>query len=652
MKYFLTICTFIFVFFGFAQQSNFIKHTVAKGETITQIAQKYKVTPYEIYKLNPDSQKGVQVDAVLTIPSSFKEIKDEKSKLPNKTHIVVAKETVFSISKLYGVTAEALQNQNADLLKEGLKIDQVLVIPNANTVVKHVAKKVLPKENNIQHEVLPKETKYGIASKYGLTVGELELQNPQIVSGLTVGAQLAIKPKKEAIVKVAKPVQKITIVEPEIKVAAVKEVVKKEITEEVNFKHEVMPKETIFSITNLYGVSTESLLALNPELINGVKEGMFLKIPNSKSVVTAKGFTELSKTLNTINRKKLALLIPFNLTKLKNDSLNSIASKLKKDKFLNMTLDFYSGALMAIDSAKTLGLNLDVKIIDSQESKLSMNTTGVVVDNNLFEVNAIIGPFYQNNVEKVAELMQAKNVPVISPLSKEIGKSVVNLYQSMPTNDCIKNVMLDYLQSKNQNIIALIDSKRVSNKEFIASTRKDIKIIDLNDKLTVADSLKNALVKNKKNYVIMDTEKTGLIFATTNAMMGLMSQYDLQLVILESNPTLDFEEISLNRLTVLKMLYPSIVKDNTTHEANLFEKNYRKINKISPSQYAIRGFDVTLDTMLRLSQDVDFEATATNVKSQQIENKFEYAKDNTQGYLNKGVYILQYDSDLSIKEAN
>jgi hypothetical protein len=48
--------------------------------------------------------------------------------------------------------------------------------------------------------------------------------------------------------------------------------------------------------------------------------------------------------------KKLALLLPFNLNKMQNDTVNSITDRLRKDKFLNMTLDFYSGAVMAIDS--------------------------------------------------------------------------------------------------------------------------------------------------------------------------------------------------------------------------------------------------------------------------------------------------------------
>ena len=53
---------------AFSKQEKYIKHTVGQGETITQIAQKYKVTPFDIYKLNPDSQKGIKENDVLIVP--------------------------------------------------------------------------------------------------------------------------------------------------------------------------------------------------------------------------------------------------------------------------------------------------------------------------------------------------------------------------------------------------------------------------------------------------------------------------------------------------------------------------------------------------------------------------------------------------------
>ena len=344
--------------------------------------------------------------------------------------------------------------------------------------------------------------------------------------------------------------------------------------------------------------------------------------------------------------------MPFNISKIESDTINSPQARLKKDKFLNLTLDFYSGALMAIDSAKVLGMNIDVKIFDSQETKNASNAITIVEQNNLQSSDAIIGPFYQTNVEKLAEFLQTSKTPVISPLSKDVGKKYSNLYQSMPSNEMLRSSMFDYMNEKNGNIVAVIDPKKGSVKQYIESFRNNVKIVGLDENSrVVADSIKIYLVKDKLNFVVLASERTGMILSTTNVMLNLQKEYQIQLVILEANETFDFEEIALTRLTSLKLTYPSLTKPNETIEANQFDAKYKKLNKILPSQYAIRGFDVTFDTLLRLSQDRSFEQTVQSNATQQIENKFDYVQNSTAGYSNQGVYILYYDIDFTIKEA-
>ena len=222
----------------------------------------------------------------------------------------------------------------------------------------------------------------------------------------------------------------------------------------------------------------------------------------------------------------------------------------------------------------------------------------------------------------------------------------------MPQNDAIKNAMFNYMHSKNANIIAVVDSKKMAIKQYLQDYQKDVKLVGINDKGGfVADSIKKYFVKNKMNYVILASEKTGVIFTVTNTMQSAMKDYQVQLVILEPNETLDFEEIALSRLTKLKMAYPSASKENETEEAQQFAVAYKKKNRIFPSQYAIRGFDLTFDTMLRLSQGQTFEDSINANASEQIESKFDYAKKLSGGYANNGIYILYYDEDLTIKQA-
>ena len=672
-----------------AKQEKYIKHTVVKGETINILAQKYHVTPYDIYKLNPDSQNGIQLDSVLLIPPSQAEptayvapkttsplVTSTSTPVQNTnptTHLVQPKETLYSLSKQYNVTIDALKAANGDLLKDGLKIGMNVKIPASNgqatvastpvvtkevmkEVVKETPKVVAPKvetpaAGTTYHIIEPKETKYGISKKYGMTIAELERLNPQIATDFPIGFKLVVSGNtpNQAVVETSKPSNE--TVKPAVETSTSTTTTSS--TKKYLEEYVVKPKETASSIANDYGMTEQELISLNPELKKGVKLGMILRVPKGqRKEPVKKEQGNLMKSINTNARKQLALLFPFNITKIESDTINSTQARLKKDKFLNLTLDFYSGALMAIDSAKILGMNVDIKILDSQETKSTSNVAALVQQNNLQAMDAIVGPFYQTNVEKLAELVEPTKTPVISPLSKDVGKKYSNLYQSMPSTELLRSSIFNFMRAKGGNIVAVIDNKKSSVKQYVQDMQKDVKIVGLSDKGTVVgDSLKIHLQKDKLNYVVMASESTWMILATTTAMLAAQKEYQVQLVILEPNETLDFEEISLTRLTKLKLLYPSLSRPNETDEANQFDAKYKKLNKILPNQYAIRGFDVTFDTLMRLSQDKTFEETIQLAPSEQIENKFDYVQNTTYGYSNNGIYILYYDADLTIKEA-
>jgi hypothetical protein len=403
----------------------------------------------------------------------------------------------------------------------------------------------------------------------------------------------------------------------------------------------------------MFGLSSEELQNLNPALSEGVVEGMILKVPSTIVLPkeSKKAYSVLTKNSN--DKKKLVLLLPFNLTKIEGDTVNSTVMRLKKDKFLNMTLDFYSGALMAIDSAKQLGITVDVSIFDSQESKNSSNVASIIKENNLGNADAIIGPFYQNNVEKTAGLVAFNQVPVISPLSKDVGDAYSNLYQTIPTTVTIRNTVFDFMRAKGGNIIAVVDKKKESVRKYIQENQKEVRFAALTETGSLnVESLKSLLVKNKTNYVVMETGNTGMIKSIMTTMLNAMALYSVQLVILEPNETLDTDEINFQNLAKLKLMYPSMTRENESPEALIFEKEYRKKNKIMPTAFATRGFDVTFDTMMRLSQGKTYQETVEMMATEQVDNKFEYYRKEGGGYTNKGVYVLYYDTDLTIKEAN
>jgi LysM repeat protein len=646
IKFFsILCCSLLFSMTTLFSQEKVEKYVVNKGETVVQIAQKFKVTPYEIYKLNPDAQNGLKPNSVLLIPKGGTKNTSATPKTKvsaPKTHSVMAKETLFGIEKLYNVTDEALKKANPALEKDGLQIGQILTIPALNGV-----KTSVPSKNTVvYHTVLSKETKYSIAKQYDISVEELERKNPEIVANLPVGFQLVIKGNKP------KTVENKSVSEPN---TTIKKPIEVKVAKEITFiEYVVKSKETFYSLSKKFGITQQQLIALNPDLAHGVQEGMLLKIPSKSNQMEA--LSDKKKVVltskNSAEKKTLVLLMPFNIGKSSSDTISSMTKRLNSDKFLNMTLDFYSGALMAIDSAKQIGVSMDVKIFDSNEIKSTSDVVSLCNTHNLAEADVVIGPFYQSNVEKLASLLVQNNVPVVSPLSKDLGNPLPNLYQSIVQTSLLKTAMFDFMKSKEGNVITVIDKKRESSRKYILENQKETKIAPLTATGGLdIEGFKRLFVKGRINYVVLETANTGMIKYTMSTMLSLKNSYQVQLVILEPNETLDTDEISFENLTQLNLMYPSATRENNSPEAQSFIQSYRLKNKVNPSSFAIRGFDITFDAILRLSQDKTYQETAETMITEQIENKFEYSKKEEGGYFNKGLYILYYDTDLTIKEA-
>ena len=305
MKCFSSI--FLLVFFScmsLFSQEKFRQHTVAKGETISEIAKKYNVKPSMIYELNPDAVNGIKGKMVLLIPTNTKQNPAVAepviaSNLPEKTHEVLPKETLYGIAKQHHITIEDLYKINPNLEKEGLKIGQTIKIPQkaladfvvAKEIVKptnvektNVSKKNIQKAETvaatkieekleistqvIEYEVLPKESLYAIAKTYGIKLTDLQNANPALgTKSLQVGQKITVPLKEgtnlsfisEKVVeqKEVKPIKEVAV-----KTKPTEE--QKETT--TQFIHEVLPKESLYSIAKQYKSTRADLQKANPDL--------------------------------------------------------------------------------------------------------------------------------------------------------------------------------------------------------------------------------------------------------------------------------------------------------------------------------------------------------------------------------------------------
>lgn len=249
MRDFLRVLFFI----GFISNVTFgqesaTKHTVLKGETITQIAQKYKTSPSEIYRLNPETQNGIAENQVILVPELILKPKN------SITHIVEPKETLFGLATKYNIKVEAIQNANASALVNGLQVGQELVIPQESDQKTEIS------AAKTKHTVQAKESLFSIARLYNVSVEDLDKANTEIIkNGLQVGQEINIPNKKKTLDGRVRVINAETVF------------------------YTVLPKETKYSIAKKFGITIEQLESQNPEIVNGLAEGNKLAI-NVKEV--------------------------------------------------------------------------------------------------------------------------------------------------------------------------------------------------------------------------------------------------------------------------------------------------------------------------------------------------------------------------------
>lgn len=182
-----------------------INHTVKMGETAYSIATAYQTTVEEIYRLNPDSKTKINVGQILRVPSNITTTPQAPTNYNygvSHKHIILAKETLFSVSKQYNITVAELLKANPGLSEASFSIGKEINIPEQTTVVESnsfQAPQTVPDNSPYEHKVEKQETLYSISKKYDCTITEILNANPIIKEvGLQEGSIVYIPTKNGA----------------------------------------------------------------------------------------------------------------------------------------------------------------------------------------------------------------------------------------------------------------------------------------------------------------------------------------------------------------------------------------------------------------------------------------------------------------------
>jgi LysM repeat protein len=701
----------------------FTTHAVKKGETLQSVAAKYGVSTQSILQYNKEIKDGskLAINTILVVPEAKVKTTPPTSGVTDlisnvmqdsvvkrepvgfAKHKVRKRETLYGIAKRYEVTEEEIKKYNKQLYASQLKKKMEIRIPKY--------KKLVEKENSIdpnayeKYSVAPKETRWSIAHKYGITIDSMLVLNPTLsqttnylaegyellmpkIAGSTVDEQQTQLYKSYTV----PPKMNFYRLEQEFGVKS-DEIVRlnPEITERGGLKegmiiripetklnpgeintdnyifYEVKPKQNEFRLTRKFGMSWADLTSLNPDLKSGLKAGMILKLPKEQvgdfevrnALILDK--VNLLDSINTAMRPKVMFMLPFRLDKLDLNDKEAVTWTIENRNSLKYSLGLYSGALVALDSLASLGISVDVKTFDNQLD--ATKTKQILLEERLAEYNVIFGPLDELSLKEVAVQASNYNVPVVAPVKAKSDISLNNVFFSYTEDNLLRKHMVDYVKSNftDENIVVIADDKSKLSQDLLVQNFPDAKVVKVKEEEKNIginrEKLGALLSETKENWVFVESDNFKLISsvvsilnAFNNALLDVeKSKERLRLRMFTTNHNNAFEDdvISSTHLSNLNFTYPSVYREVSN---NSFVSRYRKKFGEEPDKYAVRGFDVTYDVLLKLAYKNNLMDVAKFIGTTEYTgNKFDYAKDTSSGYFNQASYIMSYD-DMRIKQ--
>ena len=560
---------------GNERDDSVIYHTVERGQTIYTIAALYKVSKNDIYRLNPSSREQIREGETLKIPRS------------------------------------GTSNASARTAEGGF----------------------------VQHTIRSGETLYSLSKSYGLTPSDITAANPGLDTGtFYVGKTIRIPPSSGAAASVS--------------------------TGEV---YTIKKNETLYGLSRRFNTDSESLIRLNPELKNGLRPGMVIKVPAKKSDAAPPSTpsTPASGTKNEydieamrahrneVNRldvARVALLLPFQTSDTKN---------------VPRIVEYYEGFLMAIDSLRRTGYSIDLSVYDLGDG--TSKTEEVLRTDEVSAADLIIGGVTEGQIELIADYASRKGVKYVIPLSSKLEKltsgnsfifqvntpkayvaplaaaracSLLAGYNAIFVSIGDKDEELDFVRA----LKAEMTKKGIANREVSYNSR------------TFMSDLTGLLSTSKPNVIIPTSSSESALAKlrpTLRSLLQSKSNYRLTLFGYPewqtyTNYTRDFGAFNTYIYTPF---YANSRSANVRRFTSRYKSFYQKNMHQTYPRYAMLGFDTGMYFIGALQKHgANFEENIRQMKynSQQMGLYYNERMSNWGGFMNQNIYIVHYNKDNTV----
>lgn len=554
-------------------------------------------------------------------------------------HTVEQGQTLYAISRTYAVPVEDIIAANPGS-EAGLSIGQELLIPQ-DAINKKEARSapVMAADGELLHTVQRKETLFGIARKYDLDINALLQRNPSLNAGLREGMTVVI------------PVQKVEG-QPE---NATRPAMPERILE-----HIVKPGETLYSLSKLYIVTPEAIMAANDGLPEGLKAGASVKIPLRVGVEPPP--PTHADTMLLKQRYKVALMLPFSVGR--NDSM--MTADPNEPRFYELSriaAQFYGGARIALDSLEKIGLRADVQVLDlGDEARI---WSSVIQEPEIKGMDLFIGPFHRTAIEQLARTNPHALIVCPVPQTNKLLLGNPKVSKVTPTRSDLVRHTARYVAQRHSrdNVIMLrpdIQGEKEVQEQMARLLQESLSgqpsrlrdsVLVLSTGRRDVGTLTILLDASRPNVIVVPSEDVEFVTAVVGKLRPLASKYNIQLIGMER--WLGFDIIAATDLDLLNFTFAaSSFIDRNDPSVARFAAGFEERFKTIPDEYAFLGFDVTFFFLKGLmTRGVDLHRSFPMIQTQPLHMGFRMMQAGPEnGYRNEHAIMLR-QKDLRLVKA-
>ena len=534
-------------------------------------------------------------------------VSKEKVKVGGKvcySHIVLEKQTLYSISKAYNVSIDDIYQLNPAVKEAGLKKNAIILIPVVEAAKEEAKKEAIA----VQEE----------------QAAPAEMTKPAAVQKKK-GQKTHIKKWYEDIDMIAK----------------IYGVTAEEIMQANNLKDKKLANRQKLIIPEAAAThEAAETEEITDRLTASAEEETDTQDNIDDEITAEQQETSLAASSAPVNA---TLLLP----------MRSADGKLSRN-----NMDFYSGLMMAVYDLGEKGINTDLHVYDIADQNTPVRSE------DIYGSDIIIGPV--TAADLTASLQQSPQAKaVISPLDPRAEKLTAG-YSSLiqiptPPKMQYQDLTNWIKEEMGENDKVFMFSERTARTNDAVKTMKEVMdssgidytpfTYSILEGREVLEPLKEMMTAEGANRVYIASESEAFVNDVVRNL-NLMLLENFEVILYAPSKIRSFDTIEVEHFHKTAMRVSLTYYINYEEPAvRSFLLKYRALYNTEPSQFAFQGYDIANYFISMHSQyGEDWMQRLNQSEKAMLQSTFRFVKQGTGGYVNNGVRRIVYGPNWTVTQ--